>query len=757
MSLYLALYKKNPDAIFPTPSAFTAFLPFPDPKISEVKYTSTALYVWQWGATTDKAIINTENGSFLVQGYAPDTVEKYLLANIAGSESIDCDSVPTSCSAVFVTNSQLFSYVSISGCEIAYYVETDDFICVSNRIGPLSSFLLLRIRPEAIMQMAGRYLVTDDGTMFFGIKKLLNGQRLTCRDNKYSIEELNYDSLWESFSLTDALDTLDGMLDNYRPIADMQYNKILSLSGGKDSRAILSILDSIGCVDRSFTATTGGFPFSPEVLAAQEVMERLRDRQCTHSLRYSFDSDASSKLSLSLARAMYTTEVQIGLDILGSPIKGPEIRFGGHEFGFKAGPENTNLERYLANRPRLINQKAFIKPDYASVYLEQYNSRLRKIIANASPDKYWIIERIFLFMPLWHAATIMPTTIAGTAIHPLVDRACMKALCGAPAEITTTQLGLFHLTQKNGASLAAVPYCVETWPSTLFPLLDKLNIPYPDTVRTVKPYLYDIALPEYKRYGDLPARKATIQIAQNFLPQFIADNPGYFDFLDKEVFFNALNQPYDDMIEKNAGALPRVLAVLAGAFAIHFKDSLLRQDSQVNIASEIAGYMTNPTEKRPDIQATYIQKLEDYAQSIATLEKQKKELTDKVEKSSTWETLHSAISLTSDPYSMHISIGDEKRIEINGELAIDPDAHHTAVLMYITQDGENKTLPGLARSTYMDVFYCYPLKSKGQSIFQLTFDIPPDVKELGFYFLNRSKFKCFLVQAPRISFSGKLV
>lgn len=172
--------------------------------------------------------------------------------------------------------SDTFSFLSsVTGADQIFYAENDDNFFVTNRhnlLGALS--LKLSFRKKTFWWMAGRTHVGDEGTYWNEIKRSLPSRHYIYRDNLRCINP-SYESLFEEIKDNDIVDYLDTTIPYFEDIfSDINNSMRLSLTGGKDSRAILGLLSKVTDISNLKINTTG-YLYSPDVNSAKDLTDKL--------------------------------------------------------------------------------------------------------------------------------------------------------------------------------------------------------------------------------------------------------------------------------------------------------------------------------------------------------------------------------------------------------------------------------------------------------------------------------------------------
>ena len=130
----------------------------------------------------------------------------------------------------------------------------------------------------------------------------------------------------------------------------------ISLSGGKDSRAILAILDRAGCFDDTVQVETQGHWYDPEVLAAQDLMELYQHPADRHAVIRPSYVDSPEHLVPALVDTLFAWEGNMSLaDREKYRLDNGHLTVGGHELGMKYWGNPAPLETYVKSPVFKVN------------------------------------------------------------------------------------------------------------------------------------------------------------------------------------------------------------------------------------------------------------------------------------------------------------------------------------------------------------------------------------------------------------------
>jgi hypothetical protein len=753
MSIYVAIYRKNVRTAFPEQSEFHDYLPYPAISFASTEYMHACLYVWQWGTVFDRKIRNLGGSSLYVQGYATEGAEDALAKAMPLPGYFSRDIVTTSCTAVLLNNDRLTCYSSMCGCELAYFRETADFLIVSNRIGPLSFFGSLGFRKEGLAQLAGIGYLTDGGTLFEGVRKICCGERFCVNSGRLTVESPRYSELWPAYDMRETLAIFDQGLEAYAamPLSINQGN-LLSLSGGKDSRGVLSLLEQVGGVNERLLVRTSGPPYSPEVLAARNVMSFYADRRPRHVIQKIVEGDLSSCYGDFIANCLYTAEGNCGLSFSLTSSLSPQSRrlqWRGHEIGMKMKPNYLTYAQFLESARNIINGVKFLNQNFEDALHAAHCDMLERVLENVPLKKYSFVSRIFWRINGWAAFSIAKNNITRAEINPFLDLMVIKALAGSPPEFSASQLGLYHVMSRSQFPLASQPFCDDTWPPALIPVLKKLGIHYDTKLMNVRPFSFHPEFPTEKRKGSYDFREAIIISMRNYIKQYITKNFSNFDFLDMPFFISVLDKKYTDL---SYSEIHVVLGVYAAVLYMHFGARLLKNTGRDSVMEEIkelaqekAASLSVPVESSVDYVQIHEEALAAFAQKIRNLEGKAEE--------NLYATLISGISLGAEGIAQEIPVEGSSMLSVSGTLLCDPadPGAERAALALAQVDGADVPLSGFAKSDVGWFRYLSGVPS-GQFSFELA--IPAGARVIQMKYRTWSALMpCFLLSLPKITLS----
>ncbi len=196
--------------------------------------------------------------------------------------------VESYCAAAY-TDGKLHIGANLGGSHGVYYTINDHLVAFSNR-SPL--LLKLPYVSDAVDTQSSAWkcyqgYISGTGTPFKEIRKMPIGStfsidsKLNVEERKTTYQDLNQNAIREKFEANplEAYESLfDGICD-YMHSFKQRYPNLkfhVPLSGGKDSRLILSFLLKAGLQEDIESVWTHGPLYSPEVVSSQEVCKRLK-------------------------------------------------------------------------------------------------------------------------------------------------------------------------------------------------------------------------------------------------------------------------------------------------------------------------------------------------------------------------------------------------------------------------------------------------------------------------------------------------
>ncbi len=230
-------------------SIFEDGLPY-DPlslKPSLKTYTgkNNQLFVWSYVQNIDRPILLRGEDAVWAEGYAPEdevSLEERVVGLLENTREDTCGSF----CGIWHQPDNIRIYTSLSGNFSLYVYKTDFFTAISNRINLLAVLGSLSIRPIWPIYLTGARRALDFGTAFEDITTTKPGEAIYIQPEGITYTKPKLKHLFQSMDVQQALEELYAFPE-YLGKCLSQYSSVplhLALTGGRDSRAVLSMLVS---------------------------------------------------------------------------------------------------------------------------------------------------------------------------------------------------------------------------------------------------------------------------------------------------------------------------------------------------------------------------------------------------------------------------------------------------------------------------------------------------------------------------------
>lgn len=385
-----------------------------------------------------------------------------------------------------------WSWNTLSCFPPIYWYESDEEIAISNRQDLLLGLYSARSRGYRIAAIAS-FLLTDHFTCGYpgpeDISTLGPSHELRvdlCHEVPRSVTRM-YCVDWEAFGRGDRelksgdFDELAHQLLCSARAAAGGRTVTLGLSGGKDSRLVLSALHAAG-VD--FVAHTSGWEDHPDMIVAQQVAARLgvplnrsitRPGSATRIERFDVGRGFARSIARydgqNLSRPTYPVQVAESIQEKRPPAgtcaafsgTGGELLRGGFalkELGWanNLDSSSTPLEVAAAARKRLSRVGALLRRDAVTAFHSEMDDFLSESIVPLNP--LGLLERCYLF-------TLFRTRFAPScdpeSALPLADVSLLRIASKASTSFLSSELIFFEIIRRLAPAIADVPLARYRW------------------------------------------------------------------------------------------------------------------------------------------------------------------------------------------------------------------------------------------------------------------------------------------------------
>lgn len=580
MAIYLAVSRVEGRPL-PEPADFSPCLPFGDahpPEVSVFDRGPGRLIVWSWGGPLDRAPVEEGRVVCFTQGYGRPQLEDDLRTALgAGRPPADDFG---SFSSVQLDDDGWRAYASLAGTSPIYRLQLGRFFALSNRVALLSALGPLTTRREALMSLAGATFLQDFGSSFEEIDRIRPGELWSVEGDRRHSRRRPL-ALEPRMSLAEARERLKPALKRLAgPLEDPSRALRLNLSGGKDSRAVLALLDRAGRVGPDLEVSTSGRHHNPEVLAAQDLLARY-PHDFRHRVAGQPASPDPSAVGTGLVRTLFAWEGAMSLaDRAAYHYDVERLSIGGHELGMKYHPNPAPLETYLEAPRYDVDPFSVLRPEAEADARSRYAALLKEVLPSFGVDKYRIAEEWFLRIPNYTAHGFLCHAPASHQYHPFLDISFLGFLASCPSEMTQSQLLHWLITSEASVELRDVPFADDIWPHGVRTLAAELGLP-PVGVGT-PPYRFDARFPETPARGMYPWRLERLRLARGFLRN--QGLPPEMDFVEPAALERRLGLPETEVSLQD---IYSVLGVFNAALQARYGAALLDRRRHADLEAEL--------------------------------------------------------------------------------------------------------------------------------------------------------------------------
>jgi hypothetical protein len=443
-------------------------------------------------------------------------------------------------SLVYSNGEELFSTSDIGGSHSLYLVETDNLVAISNR-----SVCLLGVAgishsldENGHLWKAYQGYITSPHTAFKDIKKIRNGSKVTVsRSGNLQIQQSSYSELIRprharslSFqdnpqgAFQDIIQSLSSYLRRTESFLQAPYID-LPLSGGKDSRVILSLLLKAGLQNKMQSIWTRGTLYSPEVLAAKDLCQILNLSKIHEVHRPPYSTGTNLRTGM-VVRTLNNHEGLVSLYDFAGITPSDSLRIQGIQSIYRSGKfPNCRLDSYehfledalktYRNPLNVVRDTAKLESEIDALFQEQ--------LADGAPledlgDLWELFERL----PSWAAVLSNTHYCSGPITNPLIMGEFCRFAFSIPPKFRRGEVFHFLSLYFNAPELLDCPFAEQVWPENIRELLREIGIDYSQP------------LPRpYKTHGSFPNLKNP-WIPNLKLEYYKALKPFVLDVLEKK-------------------------------------------------------------------------------------------------------------------------------------------------------------------------------------------------------------------------------
>lgn len=510
---------------------FSAYLPFEPVTIDQVVMGSASLKQFSFGAALDRPICRSSVGALSLQGYGGPELGNELLVRIFDRQSMRDEDYPEAFCCVAIRENGVGAYSSATGVDQVFMLKTESAVYLTNRHNLLGPFLNdVSFNRTSFMWMAGRTHIGELGTYWNEVERIKPGFKVQCttaEEVRVSPHALHFNSISEE----ECVGAIDDFVDDFASVLEaIPADKRIWLSGGKDSRAILGLLDYAGALG-SVSIITGGELFSPDVMAATDVVQLIGAAK-QHVVNRPSLVTAEVDLAQRIAKDLAADFTGSSLADLKGLNRTNQLIIGGHENGFKAKANALGLDDYIKSRKYWVDNQTILRDDDRAALLAEYGQSLRGVLADAPVSRYGQIDlahfRNHTFLP----SAFSGSHVAASEVHPFLDGRLFRLLCGISNEALNAQLIHYLMMRKSSRALESVAFAADRWPDGLSSVATRIKLPLRGTMAA--PYSFNSAFPSQRSFGMYDWRLKMLSLSRPFTESYLRDNGQFFDFVNFE-------------------------------------------------------------------------------------------------------------------------------------------------------------------------------------------------------------------------------
>lgn len=575
MSVFLSFLSES--VPLPEPARFAPVLPLDPvahpPRTDVFTGRNNRLLVWSW-SVLDRPLERRGQDGVHVVGYVPaggESAEDRFLGLMQGRRSDDCGSF----AGVLHRPDSVTAYTSLSGSCSLFVRRGAGYTALSNRLGLLTALGPLTLRDAFLVYMCGVGRSLDFGTAFEEVDTMKPGEVMRVRADGVTRSLVSQKHLFEPFDMGDAIAGLDPLcaamgrcLDAFSGADELEF----LLSGGKDSRTLLALLDEHGDMHTPgrVHARTTSFCHDIEALSARALL-RLYPLHTAYRCTARHELDDSSitdriiqvcftrGLSMNLALIPQTTA-----DFPGLYPEPSRLCVGGLDCTMKYVPNTMPVDTYVHNTRFTLVGRRMVRPALQHRHMAPYRRIMHELLADKDKSYYQQLEG--WWVPLSRAHSSLPWVLR-PYFSPFLDTAFWKFFLSAPREFFYTHAAYYLIQRRASRPLWRVPYADVSWPPELRALLQRHQLPTDGLA--VPPLRFDSRLPGQKTFGINESLQRRMRLVQPYLRDRVRKHRERFDFLEPAVLEEHLGRPTDqqdyDLLLMGSGLLAGVLLAEYGA------------------------------------------------------------------------------------------------------------------------------------------------------------------------------------------------
>lgn len=623
MSVFIFRYAKSPSAPSLRDVDLTPYLPRRPLSEESLSRGSAEIRIASYGAALDKPPMETPGGFTFAQGYLPSEALPSLSERLIDDRPITLLDHPESFCGITYRNGTVGLVSAGTGADQLFYYETDNAFFATNRHNLLGPFVdRLSLRKESFWWMAGRTHLGDAGSYWNQIHRTMPSRKYLFDGHLRTIST-NYEGLFEPIAASDLPETMADAVSHFdRVMGDIAAPKRISLTGGKDSRAILGLLSSVGQAENLKVNTTGTY-FSPDVMAARHLTDALGIAE-RHSISRPRVAQPAGDMAPLVADDLLLDFAGRSLADISKFSFAGDLVLGGHEAGIKSPLNKLNLDAFIQSRRFWTDDRKVLAPEVRCQLTASYQERLREALSDVPPAYFDKIEGLEFRLPHRNSANITASHVGGSQLHPFYDGKIVRIICGIDPAALSAQYIPYYFAALARADLVSPRFADDAWPEQLGGLLGVDNLVQNNRVPTPrKPFEFRSYFPTEKRFGMFGHRLDLCDLSGSKLLDYLHDNASFFDYLDMSQVVRLVDKAGT---EKSFREMYVHLGLLKSALVHACCDNLFSFSAHAAIASTVEDFLsprrTNAPIKVPvhDYSELLEDRLRRYEESIGEME-----------------------------------------------------------------------------------------------------------------------------------------
>lgn len=599
-----------------TKKDFDEYLPRPSEDLKIYSRGRCSLYHLVFDTALFRDVLVNNDFTAAVEGYISSGNLKTLPDFLLSDTEFDVSSYPDAfCSLAFSEHCFGF-YSSVTGVDQLFYYEDDLGFYATNRHNLLGLVAKgLSLREDSFAWICARGHIGDHGSYWNEIKRSRPGVKYFF-DGALRSKAGRKEGLFEEISDGDAPEYLRSVANDFSSIfSSIDAEKSLSLTGGKDSRAILGLLDYSNGLEKIRVNTTGSL-YSPDVMSAKCLTEKL-----------SISNHRITRPKLVVTAGDYAERIANDLlfDFVGKTIADlskfsftPRLNLGGHEAGIKSTKNKAGIKGFVASRRRWCDDQKVLSGEKRRHLSEVYLNNLTNSLSEVPVSCYDKVEGIDHRVSNRNSPNITGSHLGSSQLHPFYDGRIIKAVCGLSENMLKAQFIPYFFTNLASKDLVNEPFADDGWPETLVRIVNESDGRL-RKIHKVAPFQFLKEYPSEKSFGLFSWRLDLCDISRDSLLEYITGNRVFFSFLDFNKVLKVIEKPGS---EKTFREMQIHLSVLKAALLHHLSDKIFCFSNKELIVEKVREFLQGGVggeEPNTDNEERLEEKLLDYEKAIGEL------------------------------------------------------------------------------------------------------------------------------------------